>query len=286
MIYFYVFALVLVTAGVFILVRGSDDLKSYFAIFLFAIGIGSAVYYVKAELRSIDDFPIEYLLIGLLSLYFIATIWAFVNSSHLSVENRNFKKKIDDYESIQIPGLKGLAARYYNDAEYLRKENQRLRDEKPVEFEPMPGTPDDPEYHKYLEAEIAGLKEQIRLLTDKCAAKDKERNALWIANDALKKEIIEINHRSIHDLRFETWGSILQRHGADRYNLSDKDYASLHYPTLNPDAVYYAAATGKCYHSVPWCYTLDTAARVYKAPLREVENDYRPCSFCVCLPKS
>ena len=90
-------------------------------------------------------------------------------------------------------------------------------------------------------------------------------------------------HASIDDLRKETWKEILSRRGSARFNLDDYDRLSIHFPVFHPERVFYAAATGKRFHSVPWCYSLDTAQTVNCCSYDVAKNDlhYLPCRLCV-----
>lgn len=82
-------------------------------------------------------------------------------------------------------------------------------------------------------------------------------------------------------IRKETWGDFFKYYGRVRCTLKPYQQKMIHYPDLSPEAVYYTSS-GRAYHSVDWCYTLDDSIKVENCTLEEAkEMKLHPCSKCV-----
>lgn len=97
-----------------------------------------------------------------------------------------------------------------------------------------------------------------------------------------KDQFLSQQHALISMRRGETWNEILKRRGSNRFQLSDSDLTIINYPDFHPDQVYIAPPTGKKFHAVHWCYTLDVANHVKACSMDDaIAQGYKPCRQCV-----
>lgn len=135
------------------------------------------------------------------------------------------------------------------------EKEKHLIDPPPLILDPMPASGENEE----------DLREQIKTLEDTLAA---------------------LYHGSVTDRRLYTWGEILRRRGRGRFDLSEADRLSIHYPIFNPARVYYAPAAGRRYHAVRWCYALDATQNVTECTQATARRiGLSPCSLCIDLPE-
>ena len=122
------------------------------------------------------------------------------------------------------------------------------------------------------------VKQNVRLMEDKRML----TNQLNIFQDLRAQN----DHLRIHYKRDETWKELLYRCGKEKFNLSQDDIDSINFPVFNPEKVFYANATGQRFHSVRWCYRLDSSIRVDSCTYVEAIMDKRtPCHACIDLKR-
>lgn len=86
---------------------------------------------------------------------------------------------------------------------------------------------------------------------------------------------------SIPELRRAIWGDFFAEYGHSFATTTPEQQKLIHYPSLNPDSVYFTPA-GKSYHSVRYCYTLDASREILSGPLQAAKDRrLHPCSKCV-----
>lgn len=221
-------------------------------------------YHLNAGTLTLENLPIVPALIIILSVYFVLTIHPIVNYVKTFKENKDLQMFLSLSKSDAEKEKKALIAKH--SAEMIDLKSK---------------------YDEALKAasssgpDVTQLQSDVRTLRKLYFEKEDECKALKRIQIGYEKEIFQLKHEAIRELRKETWGDILKRHGNARFNLSRDDYAAIKYPPLNKDCVYYAASTGKSYHAVQWCYALDTAAKVYYCSLASIKDTHKPCSYCI-----
>lgn len=95
-----------------------------------------------------------------------------------------------------------------------------------------------------------------------------------------EKRLLSAELTALH--REHAWGRIFPDGRIREFGALTEDQQRLvNYPRIDPRAVY-VAPSGKAYHAVRWCYTLDKTASAETCTLAEAKRrGLEPCSKCV-----
>lgn len=99
---------------------------------------------------------------------------------------------------------------------------------------------------------------------------------------AMSDECYRIEYiKSYSEERIRIWGDFFKRYGRILGTLNEDQQRLIHYPSLDPYEVYYSSS-GRAYHAVDYCYTLDKSFDIVSCSLEEAKKmKLHPCSKCV-----
>lgn len=243
----------------YLIVRYSNSVKAYIIDVL--IGGGMVIFYILVQDMEKQGKPFSilypYIIIFLLiylvfSVFYIVKYYSTKSQLTSSEAMLQSEKRKSEYE------IQKKEKQYENTIEDLKKENKDLRSKLSVvnsahnkEFDRL---------HSEYSSELIYLKE---------------------LNHDLQTEIAKKDHELIRSFRSSSWGDLLTKHGEEKFSPSQEEIDMIHYPPLNINHVYFAK-NSKRFHSVFWCYTLDTSSKTYLTSVKDARKmDLTPCSKCI-----
>ena len=136
---------------------------------------------------------------------------------------------------------------------------------------------------KELDKTNESLKKQLSSLRFESQAQDEAYAQLLKDYNKLEELAIHYHHALISMRRGETWHDLISREGNERFLISQEEESTISYPVFHPEKVYYAPVTGKRFHAVPWCYSLDSSSVVEECSYHFARTEKRlsPCRLCV-----
>ncbi|UOO38202.1 hypothetical protein IZU99_02790 [Oscillospiraceae bacterium CM] len=91
------------------------------------------------------------------------------------------------------------------------------------------------------------------------------------------------SYKEYPDTPEEVWGKLEQHEGGRVWGtLTPAQQALVNYPKFDKNKVYWTKS-GKSYHAIDWCYTLETSHNIMSGTLEQAKAAGKtdPCSKCV-----
>lgn len=112
-------------------------------------------------------------------------------------------------------------------------------------------------------------------------ALNRKYKASLLELELMSNKLAKLEHTLTHDLRQYSWGDLFKGSPFPTFDPEWLKLEEIHFPTFNPNKVYYAPKSGRHFHAVSWCYCLDHADSIDSMSYRDLlHRSYKPCPVC------